>query len=619
MAHPIKIRATDAKGADTLGSEASAANVAVLQEPEIINPSAPDLQINPADVRIDVGAKFALQRMIKDPGMAQDAARIIRGINGGTLAGVYGDDLYAAVKVAHAHGMERWQLVPKGEDAAFVLDAAAPLQGLPTIIFRGDTPDIRQTPRRIDPALQKASRTFELLQKGKLAPCDVTGTTVPVPNLVPATFGQVAAQDLTVMVTAKGSDPMHPGAPIFGAQVDIQGPLPSTERMNAVTDPTGTAILRGLPSGSYEITVKKEKFKDASRRIIHPDDPIQMRALAAGSVGLPNSVLFQLRRQLLVQKYNPAVDDPSPEFGFQSVSSGTSAIIQVLAGSHAAVSVDNVSGSIRSNNPNVISNQDIFVVPRSANRSDVFFYCKPLASHVNPDTTLIELATSSGPHPLVQVRDHEIVSTVPLHGQHIAKNSYIKLYGHSMLLIGPLVTNCYRFLNWEQVTGNEKPADVIQRVVRHVQNKGRLNHLVINCHGTWSALAGGFIDLGQGFTDNNLAEWTPLRGLVDYIWIMNCLAGADDLLCAGIARNTDAWVTAWAAATPMCPWGALPQDHLDYYHQHPECKHWYRNRPGDNRPAAKDNFFRSARHSRSGRFRADLHFNVVRAPRMSYP
>ena len=107
---------------------------------EDIDPSAPDLQIDPTDKRIDVGAKFALQRMLKVPDTAVDAARLIRGINGKTLAGIFGDDLAAAVKVAQAHGTQRWLLVPKGEDAALVMDAAAPLDAPPTIIFRGDTP-----------------------------------------------------------------------------------------------------------------------------------------------------------------------------------------------------------------------------------------------------------------------------------------------------------------------------------------------------------------------------------------------------------------------------------------------------------------------------------------------
>lgn len=173
-------------------------------KPEVIDPSAPDLQIDPTDPTIDVGAKFALKRMLKDPAMAVDAARLILGLKGQTLArtpgkplaGIFGDDLGAAVKVAHAHGTERWLLIPKGEDAALVLDATAPLDAPPTVIFRGDTPDIRDIPARIDPALQKVSRTFKLWQRRLLGPCASSPSSIPVANLVPTTFCRLPAKTL---------------------------------------------------------------------------------------------------------------------------------------------------------------------------------------------------------------------------------------------------------------------------------------------------------------------------------------------------------------------------------------------------------------------------------------
>jgi hypothetical protein len=129
-------------------------------------------RIDPKDVRIDVRAKFALQRMRdKRPGMREDALRLIRGVNSGRLAGIYGDDLAIAVKVARAHGKERWQIIPKGEDAALALDPAQPLVASPTIIFRGDTPDISKHPARIDAALQKASQSYQLWVARELAEC----------------------------------------------------------------------------------------------------------------------------------------------------------------------------------------------------------------------------------------------------------------------------------------------------------------------------------------------------------------------------------------------------------------------------------------------------------------
>lgn len=172
---------------------------AIVKEPEEIDPSAPDLQINPQDQRIDVRAKFALQRMLKvpvteDPDMAKNAARLIRGINSGTLDGIYGDDLGKAVELVQEHSTKRLKLVPKGEDAALVLDKVKPLKGPippdkpPTVIFRGDTPDISKEPGRLDIALKEAGQTFELWQQQELRSCDNTGWIVPVTNLVPSSY-----------------------------------------------------------------------------------------------------------------------------------------------------------------------------------------------------------------------------------------------------------------------------------------------------------------------------------------------------------------------------------------------------------------------------------------------
>lgn len=156
-----------------------------------------DVKVDPTDVRIDVGAKFALQRMLKRPDAQQDAARLILAINSKRLAGIFGDDLRAAVDVARKHGTQRWLLVPKGEDAVLVVDQTQPLTAPPTIIFRGDTPDIRSNHPRIDLALQKASRTFQAWDSKQLTRCQGGTTsaevwegedpspTTPVPGIVP--------------------------------------------------------------------------------------------------------------------------------------------------------------------------------------------------------------------------------------------------------------------------------------------------------------------------------------------------------------------------------------------------------------------------------------------------
>lgn len=231
---------------------------------EDIDPAAPDLQIDPTDKRIDVGAKFALQRMLKVSDTAVDAARLIRGINGGTLAGIFGDDLLTAVKVAQAHGTQRWLLVPKGEDAALVLDAAAPLDAPPTIIFRGDTPDIRNKPTRLDPALQKASRTFDLWQRRQIGPCAASASASPVQNLVPSSFCHLPAQDLLVIITEAG----EPGSVLPGARVEVEGPSPSLEVKTQLTDAAGKAEFSDLATGSYQVRAIKERFQDASTQIL---------------------------------------------------------------------------------------------------------------------------------------------------------------------------------------------------------------------------------------------------------------------------------------------------------------------------------------------------------------
>jgi hypothetical protein len=176
-------------------------------EPVVINPTDPELQIAPTDEKVDVRAKFALKRMLKDPSMAIDAARLILGLKGKRLErvpgkpderapgkrleGIFGDDLGKAVEVARDYGTERWLLVPKGEDAALVLvNEGDPLNDPPTVIFRGDTPDISKQPGRLEKALREASTTFALFQDDKLVKCASSPSAKPVSNLVPGTFCQ---------------------------------------------------------------------------------------------------------------------------------------------------------------------------------------------------------------------------------------------------------------------------------------------------------------------------------------------------------------------------------------------------------------------------------------------
>ena len=118
-------------------------------------------RIDPRDERIDVRAKFALARMRdRNPALRADAIRMICAVNTGRVAGIYGDDLQRAAALAARRGVVRWHLVPATQDAALVEDPATP-QGPPTVIFRGDTPDISTTPLRLDTALARVSRAIQ--------------------------------------------------------------------------------------------------------------------------------------------------------------------------------------------------------------------------------------------------------------------------------------------------------------------------------------------------------------------------------------------------------------------------------------------------------------------------
>jgi acetylornithine deacetylase/succinyl-diaminopimelate desuccinylase-like protein len=175
---------------------------------EILNPNE---VINP---RIDVGGQKSLLRMMKgDQGSRAAATGMLEAIKSGQLAGIYGDDLLAAVKVAQKLGTVRWELVPGGEDAAVVVDPANPLTAPPTIIFRGDTPDIRLIPSRLDPALRKAWASFHLLKAGQLTRCDLSLPTgiqselslcIPLSNIMPALFGQIAGPSSCIQPVSDG-------------------------------------------------------------------------------------------------------------------------------------------------------------------------------------------------------------------------------------------------------------------------------------------------------------------------------------------------------------------------------------------------------------------------------
>jgi hypothetical protein len=156
------------------------------------------------DSRIDSGAQNALLRMFKgDQGAQADATKLLAAVKTGQLTGIYGDDLFAAVQIAGKLGTQRWLLVPKGEDAALVLDPQGPLTLPPVIVFRGDTPDIRAIPSRIDSAIRNASVSFRLWQTGQLSRCSGSLPEIRLSNVAPALFCRAAVADVLAPATAR--------------------------------------------------------------------------------------------------------------------------------------------------------------------------------------------------------------------------------------------------------------------------------------------------------------------------------------------------------------------------------------------------------------------------------
>ena len=127
------------------------------------------------DSRIDPCAQFALLRL-RDSGAASlaDAAGLLGAVKGGTLAGIYGANLLASVRLAQALGTVWWRLIPNGEDAVVVVPPADPLAP-PTIVFRAVQtaagPQKCLDRSRLDPALRKAWQSVLAHRSGGLARC----------------------------------------------------------------------------------------------------------------------------------------------------------------------------------------------------------------------------------------------------------------------------------------------------------------------------------------------------------------------------------------------------------------------------------------------------------------
>lgn len=71
---------------------------------------------------------------------------------------------------------------------------------------------------------------------------------------------------------------------------------------------------------------------------------------------------------------------------------------------------------------------------------------------------------------------------------------------------------------------------------------GRLKNLVLSCHGT-----AGRLELGQGFSAENAYLFNQLNGLVQKIWLPDCLVAkghTGQVFCAAMAIGIGGYVVA---------------------------------------------------------------------------
>ena len=159
-----------------------------LRDREVTGAEPPFTSRDVIDTRIDPCAQFSLLRMRDGGGGARaDAVGLLRAVQSGALAGIYGSNLLASVKLAQKVGTVWWELVPKGEDGVLVVDPTDPLAP-PTVVFRAIQtagPQQKCLDRtRLDPALRKVWQSFQIFRSGKLVRCD----TLPKPVSAEAEF-----------------------------------------------------------------------------------------------------------------------------------------------------------------------------------------------------------------------------------------------------------------------------------------------------------------------------------------------------------------------------------------------------------------------------------------------
>lgn len=157
-----------------------------------VPPVPPVPSIDPNDPRIDVSAKFSLQRLLRNPGTSATASDMVLALNSNRLAGIYGDDLRAAAQLASRLGTTRWQLVETGKEASVISEPENP----PTLIFRDR---LRNDANGLDLALIDAWTRYRASVPPPVPPVPVPPPPVPPSGglLNPARWGPILSRRLS--------------------------------------------------------------------------------------------------------------------------------------------------------------------------------------------------------------------------------------------------------------------------------------------------------------------------------------------------------------------------------------------------------------------------------------
>ncbi|WP_439123460.1 hypothetical protein [Marivita sp.] len=107
-------------------------------------------------------------------------------------------------------------------------------------------------------------------------------------------------------------------------------------------------------------------------------------------------------------------------------------------------------------------------------------------------------------------------------------------------------TRSRRFQMWNtwDIATTESPEHIVEWIgeVARSARRGRLKNLVLSCHGT-----AGRLQLGQGFSVENVYLFNQLGGLVQKIWLPDCLVAKGhkgNVFCAAMALGIGGYVVA---------------------------------------------------------------------------